>query len=246
MHLPRVIGHRGACGYAPENTLISMKMAKNLGVECVEFDVMLTQCHELVIMHDETLQRTTSGRGHVSQTPYEEIKNLDCGSWFAPEFTHERVPKFAQLLDYLSEINLNMNVEIKPWVGSEIETTIKALQTLNTHWPVDHPMPLISSFSELVLKSAYEAGTSYPLGFIMDHVHDNWRSIVAKYQCISLHTDHKLLTPTLVKKFKTDVSFVLAFTVNSPKRALELFDMGVDAVFSDYPDQILLALGEKS
>ena len=84
--LATVIGHRGAAARAPENTLAGLRKAKELGADWVEFDVMLSGDGVPLLIHDETLQRTTTGRGRVARHTADEIRSLDAGRWFGPEF----------------------------------------------------------------------------------------------------------------------------------------------------------------
>ena len=95
--LPRVIGHRGACEYAPENTLASMTRAHELGVEWVEFDVCLTKDGQAVILHDPTVNRTTNGRGAIDELTYQQVRTLDAGAWFSEEFASK---EFQPSLNY--------------------------------------------------------------------------------------------------------------------------------------------------
>ncbi|MBA2655109.1 MAG: glycerophosphodiester phosphodiesterase [Gammaproteobacteria bacterium] len=237
--LSKVIGHRGASGHAPENTRISMSKAHQLGAEWVEFDVMLARSGEPIIIHDETLGRTTNGTGEVADIDFETLACLDCGSWFGAEFSDQRIPTLQNLLDHIIPLNLAINIEIKPYPGYEEQTAIRTLEVLQSHWPKSSPEPLISSFSPLVLKKLFELSREYKLGYIIDSLEGNWEQVLRNYGCISLHIDHHLLTLEIVKRIKKVVPFVLAYTVNEPERAQQLFDWGVDSVFSDYPDRIL-------
>ncbi|MDQ2994305.1 MAG: glycerophosphoryl diester phosphodiesterase, partial [Pseudomonadota bacterium] len=99
MNINSIIAHRGASFYAPENTLASMRRAHAMGAQWVEFDVMLTSDGELIVFHDDTLERTTDGgKRNVADTPLAKIRELDAGSWFAPQFKGEPVPPFVELL----------------------------------------------------------------------------------------------------------------------------------------------------
>src|SRR5690348_1162223 len=92
-----VIGHRGACTYAPENTLASFKKAHELGIQWVEFDVMLSRDKVSVVFHDETLNRTTNGTGYIDECTFDELSKLDAGSSFGPEFKGERIPLLSDV-----------------------------------------------------------------------------------------------------------------------------------------------------
>src|SRR5260221_43314 len=93
-----VSAHRGASGYAPENTLAAFRLANELGADMVEFDVHLTADERLVLIHDDTLDRTTTGTGYVRDHTWDEIAGLDAGAWYAPEFQGERVPLLDDVL----------------------------------------------------------------------------------------------------------------------------------------------------
>lgn len=235
---PRVIGHRGACAYAPENTLIAMQVAADLGVKWIEFDVMLTRDEEAIIMHDETLDRTTNGHGRVADTPYSVIEKLDAGSWFAPKFAGTKVPTFEELLIYLRNLAMNLVVEIKPTPGKEIVTAEKTMELLERYWPMTELVPLISSAKEKGLQTVYDINPTLLLGFISDKWLPNWQDKLEMLHCISLHSNHKVLNPSRVEAVKKAGYFVLAYTVNDPKRAQELFSWGVDGVFTNVPDKI--------
>jgi glycerophosphoryl diester phosphodiesterase len=115
LQFDKVIGHRGACGYAPENTLSSMNKAFELGLKWVEFDVMLTKTGEPIIFHDFTLERTTNGFGKVAETELAAIRDLDCGSWFSEKSQAERIPTLKELLQPL-QYSLLFFLEIDCWI----------------------------------------------------------------------------------------------------------------------------------
>src|SRR5215471_16471459 len=111
---PRIIGHRGGGALAPENTLAGIRKAAESGIRGVEFDVMLSSDGIPVLMHDETLERTTNGRGSVSATSFAKLASLDAGAWFGPGYRNERVPSFESAGRLCAELGLWANVEIKP------------------------------------------------------------------------------------------------------------------------------------
>jgi glycerophosphoryl diester phosphodiesterase len=109
----RVVGHRGATAHAPENTIASLARGLRDGADEVEFDVQRTKDGAAVLMHDDTLDRTTSGRGPVRDRTLSELRILDAGSWFAPEFSGERVPSLAEVCAWASEAGGDLSVELK-------------------------------------------------------------------------------------------------------------------------------------
>jgi glycerophosphoryl diester phosphodiesterase len=95
----RVIAHRGFSGVAPENTLVAIRRGIEIGADMAEIDVTLSKDGYVVVIHDETLDRTTNGTGPVSDATLEELQRLDAGSWFAPEFAGEKIPTLGEVLD---------------------------------------------------------------------------------------------------------------------------------------------------
>lgn len=236
LQLAKVIGHRGACGYAPENTITSMSKAKELGVQWVEFDVMLAGCGQPIIIHDTSLNRTTNGSGEVAKVDYQTIVTLDSGSWFAEQYRGEIVPTLQQLLDHVVHLNLAINVEIKPYDGFDIETATKTLAILENKWPVASSSLLVSSFSKQVIEFASQF--HFPLGYVIDTWEGDWAQVLEKNHCVSLHVEQSILTEDRVKQIKDMGYLVLAYTVNERARAEQLYDWGVDSIFSDFPDRI--------
>jgi glycerophosphoryl diester phosphodiesterase len=108
-----VSAHRGASGYAPENTFAAFRLANELGADMVELDVHLTADEQLVVLHDDTLERTTMGRGYVRDHTWAEIAALDAGAWYAPEFAGERVPLLDEALDWASDAQMPLSIELK-------------------------------------------------------------------------------------------------------------------------------------
>ncbi len=108
-----IIGHRGAAGLAPENTLAAFAAAAELELNWVEFDVQCCASGEWVLFHDQRLERTSNGRGLIQETSWQVLKNLDVGAWFGPEYRGTAIPLLSEALQYLAASNLHPNIEIK-------------------------------------------------------------------------------------------------------------------------------------
>lgn len=241
INLPKIIGHRGACGYAPENTLASIQTAADMGVEWVELDVKLTSDDVPIIFHDDDLQRTTGHDGLVKDTPYSLIKELDAGSWFADSFVNTPIPTLEEAVELITELGLGFNLEIKPCEGRDIETTQVVLDEMSRIWD-DHDKILISSFSEIALETAADLlSGDWAIGYLIDEEnHDNWKEI-AKHvnaQTININGNNENLKREFIEEIIDEGYGILAFTINNPMRARELLSWGVDGVFSDEPDII--------
>lgn len=229
----KIIAHRGASAYAPENTLIAMEMAAQMGAAWCEFDVMLAGSGEAIIIHDETVDRTTDGSGDVATFSLAQLKALDAGKWFDPKFTGERVPSFVELLALLRKLKLNINVEIKPSQGFDVQTAEKTVELLNQHWNIKKSPPLLSSQSLDALRTVRECEPHWHLGCVIHDWAEHWYTWVKELNCTAVSVNHHILEPNLVAGLKNIVPLVLAYTVNDVKRADELFNMGVDAIFTD-------------
>lgn len=236
---PPVIAHRGVSRYAPENTLVAFRKAYELGVHWVEFDVMLTVDGEPVVIHDETLKRTTNGQGWVSEQPLSYLKSLDAGSWFKSEFAGVAIPTLQEVIALLTQLHLSANIEIKAQAGLEAQTVEKVLSCIQQHWNQSQPQPLISSFSLPILELVRKKSPTSLLGFLMDVWQDNWEKTCDELQAVSVNVNHQCLNPANVKQIKSTGRNLLAYTVNEAARVRELFAWGVDAVFSDDPQVIL-------
>lgn len=245
MCVPRIIGHRGAAGAAPENTLESLREAKCQGARWVEVDAKLTADNAVILLHDDLLDRTTSGKGAAAAASLEAIRALDAGSWLASAFAGAKVPTLAETVAELIKLDLNCNFEIKPCPGRERVTAEFVLRELQRLWPADRDKPLISSFAYDSLQVAQQLAPEFPRAVLTDEDQPaDWRAKCEGVDAIALNPWHKTLTPAWVSAVHRAGYKVLTYTVNETQRARELFDWGVDAVFTDVPGQLLRELGE--
>jgi glycerophosphoryl diester phosphodiesterase len=242
LRLPRVIGHRGAATYAPENTLASLREAARRGATWVEFDVKLSADGVAMLMHDESLKRTAGLDRLASIASWTEISRLDAGSWMAPRFAGERVPSFAEAIACLGEEQLGANIEIKPCPGREARTAQAAVEILRAHWPAHLPTPLLSSFKDAALAAALDAAPEYPRAILIDELRDDWRSRAQAVGAVGVNTNGKKLTAGRAAEIKAAGYLLSAYTINDPAKARELVALGVDCVITDSPDVILTAL----
>ena len=243
MGIPRIIGHRGAAQAAPENTLESLREAKRQGAAWVEVDAKLTADNHVILLHDDILDRTTSGKGLAAEKTLEEFRALDAGSWFAPNWAGVRVPTLEETVRELVSLGLNCNFEIKPCPGREQLTAEFVMRELQRLWPPPGEKPLISSFAYESLKVAQRSAPEFPRAVLVEEVPENWQALCEGVEAIALNPWHKTLTPEWTKAVKAAGYKILSYTVNETPRARELFDWGVDAVFSDVPGMLLDTLG---
>lgn len=236
LKLPQIIGHRGACGYAPENTLESIRTAADMGVEWVEFDVKLTKDDVPILFHDDTLDRTTNGAGNVADTYYDDIQALEAGSWYADSFTGIKIPTLEEAIEVLVEFDLGANVEIKPCPGREKETTEIALDILSQYWD-DHDRLLISSFQHVALETAMDMAQDWHRGLLLpDEWPENWVELADYLDVSTINVNGNTVTREQVEAIMDQDKPILAYTINDPQVARKLQGWGVDAMFTDVPD----------
>lgn len=238
--ITKVIGHRGAAAYAPENTLEGLHTAADMGVEWVEFDVKLTRDTVPILFHDDTLDRTTNGSGKVALMEYEDLRQLEAGSWFGDSFAGVKIPTLEEAVDVLLSRGLGVNVEIKPCPGREKETAEVVLDVLSQIWD-DHDRILISSFSHVALEVARDMAGDWPRGFLMESTWpDNWADIARYLEASTININGRTINREQVEELVDTLSLpILAYTINDPELARRLQGWGVDSLFSDCPDVIL-------
>lgn len=232
---PKITGHRGARGLAPENTLPSILAAAAHGVTYFEVDAKLTGDGEVILMHDATLDRTTSGSGRVAETAFAVVRAADAGKPF-PDQGRVQVPTLVELLDLLIDRNWGVNIEIKPCEGRERETAAAVCRIVEAHWPKDREPPLLSSFAVGSLEEAQKVAPHLPRGYLCESLEPGWQDIVRRLDCTTLNLNSATLSPEKLAEAKASGLPILVWTVNDPARAEELLKAGVVSIITDRPD----------
>jgi glycerophosphoryl diester phosphodiesterase len=239
---PPVFAHRGASQYAPENTMAAFRKAHSLGIRWLEFDVMLSADNQVVVIHDETLDRTTPAKGMVDQFTYDDLKALDAGSWFDAKFAGQKIPLLSEVIQFMREHDMSANIEIKALPGKEELTAKLVLDVIRDNWTSSMLPPLISSFSLEILRAVRHLDSDCYIGLLMDEWMSDWEALCEELNCISVHPNQKIMDSEKAALIKSSKRFIFCYTVNDPLRARELFSWGVDAVYSDCPDKVLLGI----
>ena len=209
---------------------------------------MLAADRVAVLIHDPTLERTTSGHGAVAATTSTALGRLDAGSWHSARFAGEPVPTLERVLEFCRASGVWINVEIKPAPGHEPETGTVVAQTVARHYPGgagrdaeraaagEVPAPLLSSFSVAALAAARAAEPELRRGLLCDRPAPDWHAQLAALQCVALHCNHRALDAPFAAQVKAAGYGLLCYTVNSPRRAAQLRAWGVDAICTDRID----------
>ncbi len=232
--LTYIFAHRGASKYAPENTMSAFKKALEMKADGIELDVQLTKDKIPVIIHDETVKRTTDGKGFVSEFTYDQLQKLDAGKWFSKQFSSERIPTLEEFLIWMKQTNLLLNIELKntimPYYGMERivydlvdrhKLKDRIIYSSFNHYSLQELKQLDSTVE---IAPLYSSGLYEPWNYVKslstDCVHPHWRT----------------LHPAILNGFRDHDIKVRVYTVNDPKKMKWLCDQKVEAIITDVPD----------
>lgn len=237
---PLYIAHRGVSTRYPENTLAAFTGAIAAGAQMIELDVSLTQDRQLVVIHDDTVDRTTDGSGAVKALTLEQLARLDAGSWFDPAFHTERLPTLGQVLDAVKG-RLLVNIEIKSEAferhgpADAVERQVLAL----VHEKKMLDDVLVSSFEWQALAKLRAMDGQIALGLLSDvpldeRLHHWYRRVNG----FSWHPDYRILTRLQVDALHYLGARVFPYAVNGRINTREMLAMGVDGLIVDDPSHM--------
>ncbi|HDR7365742.1 TPA: glycerophosphodiester phosphodiesterase [Bacillus toyonensis] len=240
------IAHRGASAYAPEHTIAAYKLGQQLKGDYIEIDLQMTKDGHLLAMHDETVNRTTNGKGLVKEHTLEEMKQLNVGSFFnekypnlaKKEFENAKVPKLKESIEMFGH-NANYYIETKS--PDEYPGMEEKLLEIIKYYQISDKV-IIQSFSEESLQKIHSLHANIPLVQLLSYqksVQLNELEI-EKYKtyCIGLGMNYKYIDSAYVKKIKKHGLEVHPFTVDNEKDMKKLLSWGVDGMFTNYPDRL--------
>ena len=232
------IGHRGASGECPENTLCSFRRAIELGVGMIECDLQLTADGHVVVIHDFTLERTTTGHGRVRETRLDAIRACDAGAWRSPRFAGERVPTLEETLDEVLP-RARLNLELKS-EGEDSRLVLATLAAVSQRGAVDRV--IFSSFDMEMLEHVRDASPHARIGVLWSRgPFDEAFRFADALGAVALHPYAGEVTGDLVRECSDRGLMVNVWTVNQVDRMVELVRLGVDGVISDHPGRLLEA-----
>ncbi|MGC4376469.1 glycerophosphodiester phosphodiesterase [Fictibacillus sp. Mic-4] len=238
--MTKIFGHRGASKECPENTMISFQRAYEIGVHGIETDVQLSKDGIPVIIHDESVNRTTNGKGYIKNLTINEIKALDAGSWFSNVFRNETIPTLEELLHWIYTKPLLLNIELKnnrfAYEGLE-----KKVYDLVCAYGMKE-RTIISSFNHYSLVRMREIDDMIDIAPLYSSgIYEPWhyaKSLGAR----SVHPKFRSLPPYILEGFHFNQINVRPYTVNNKKWLMYFLDWKVDAIITDKPDLALSLL----
>ncbi|MCD1258296.1 glycerophosphodiester phosphodiesterase [Paenibacillus athensensis] len=238
---PLVIGHRGAAGEAPENTLASFRLALAQGADGLELDVHLSNDGEIVVCHDATLDRTTDGSGRIGELRLEEIRRCDAGAWFHESFRGERVPVLAEVLE-LTPPGVLLNIEVKDAEGSAGAIIDPLLERVNRQGRLRDVV--FSSFDHKCMRELKRREPTARIGLLYaanlaDHAGYAALLGVAVH---SLHPDYRLIGRDDVAAAVAAGLCVYPYTVNRIEALRDMIACGVTGIITDFPARLAALL----
>jgi len=233
---PRWVAHRGAGKLAPENTLAAFKLGASHGYRMFECDAKLSADGVPFLMHDATLDRTTSGRGIGGAQPWSALSQLDAGGWHSRSFAGEPLPTLENVARFCRANEYLLNIEIKPTPGTERETGEVVAREAARLWQGAAIPPLLTSFQVESLKGALAAQPELPRGLLLDTLRGNWLQTAQDLGCVAVVCNHALWDAAVVAQVHGAGMRALSYTVNDEWAAHRLIDLGTDGIITDRVD----------
>lgn len=235
-----IFGHRGAMARAPMNSMAAFKLAGEQGADGIELDVHLSRDGQLVVIHDDTVDATTDGQGKVADMTLDQLKRLDAGAWYADEFAGQGIPTLDEVIDAIGE-SLFINVEIKSPRESVDRLENRLASCLRRHNMRERI--IVSCFDPVILRRVKQMMPMVLMGFLyqpdMPAAHylplkELWHE--------ARHPRHDMVDEGYMRWARAQGYFVNVWTVNDPRRALQLKRLGVNSIMTDDPATIISAL----
>ncbi|MDR6555380.1 glycerophosphodiester phosphodiesterase [Paenibacillus qinlingensis] len=233
---PIIIGHRGAAGEAPENTLASFALALEQGAQAIELDVHLTRDGKIVVCHDGTLNRTTNGSGLIAHQSWEDIRKLDAGAWFSEKFLGERIPLLSEVFDLVPRGTL-INVEVKDAYEGRMESALLAFLRERDDRYED---VVVSSFDHKVIQRLKRAEPALKVGLLyaanlIDHA---GYAKLLDVDVYSLHPHYHSFAEADIAMATTAGLAVYPYTVNELSDYQMMITAGVTGIITDFPGRL--------
>lgn len=232
---PTIIAHRGASAYAPENTLAAFELALRQGADAIELDAKLTADGQVVVIHDQTVNRTTEGSGRVKDLTLAELRKLDAGSHFDIAFQGEPIPTLDEVFKAVGQLT-HINVELTNYSSIYDDLPGKVAKLVKRHKLFRRV--IFSSFNPVALLRIRRLVPDAPIGLLAlpgrkGWLARSWFGRLLTYQSLNLELND--VTPALVKQTHRNGCYLYVYTINQARMMHQLFDMDVDGIFTDDP-----------
>ena len=245
--LPRWLAHRGAGTLAPENTLAAFALGERLGCTAFECDVRLSADGVAYLMHDDTLDRTTSGQGDAAGWRWADLARLDAGAWRGAAWRGEPLLRLDTLLAWLRPRGHRLDLELKPHPGQAARTGETVARLLQAQWPDAAGSVVLSSFQPEALAAAQAQAPALPRALLFDRrpgdrLPGDWVAQARAPACSAVILQHRLWQAEVLAEARAQGWQALAYTVNQPDDARRLQALGVHSLITDAVDRLPAAL----
>ncbi|HUK30702.1 MAG TPA: glycerophosphodiester phosphodiesterase family protein [Candidatus Acidoferrum sp.] len=238
------IAHRGASGHAPENTLAAFRMAVEMSAKFIETDLQVTRDAWIVAMHDDTVNRTTESRGHISKMTLAELRALDAGAWFAGasgrSFAGERVPTLEEILAFAREVDVSFYLELKTSESWTVERSLAGALASSG----ELARATVISFDPAVLLSLRRIEPMAMTGLLVERPGMDSIEQAVSMGARQLLPKANRTTPDLIRAAREADLKLVPWTVNEPEEMRALIANGVDGIITDFPDRLSAVLAE--
>jgi glycerophosphoryl diester phosphodiesterase len=234
------VAHRGATGYAPENTIAGFDLAVDMKADYIEIDVQRSKDGELVIIHDTTVDRTTDGTGKVGDLTLQQLQGLDAGSWKGESFTGESIPTFEEILDrYHGKVGILIELKAPELYPGIEEQVAEALKERNLDQPQNEKI-IIQSFNFESMKKTDKLLPKVPVGVLTSNRTHTTSEALKEFSTYAewFNPSYGIVTEEVVDQVHAQGMQIGSWTVRSQEAADFLYEMNVDAIITDYPDYV--------
>ncbi|WP_085504912.1 glycerophosphodiester phosphodiesterase [Thalassobacillus devorans] len=235
------IAHRGASGYAPENTMAAFEKSVEMKADMFELDVQMSKDGELVVIHDTTVDRTTDGTGSVKDLTLEELKSLDAGSWFGESFTGETIPTLSEVLDEYRG-RTGILIELKsPSLYPGIEQKVAEELTARNLDKPENEKIIVQSFNHESMQKFHELLPQVPVGVLLGYSPEGISDEqLDRYKAYAdyVNPSKSMVDASLVERIHDYNMKTHPWTVRDRESANFLLEAGADGIITDYPDYV--------
>jgi glycerophosphoryl diester phosphodiesterase len=236
--LPLWVAHRGAGRLAPENTLAAFRLGAAHGYRAFECDVKLSADGVPFLLHDATLERTTSGRGVAGELDWSALSRIDAGTWHSRAYAGEPLPSLQALAASLRANAFALDLEIKPTPGTDHHTGQVVGREAARLWAgADAPPLLFSSFRPEALAGARETAPHIPRALLLDTLWPGWLDVAQQLGCVAVITNYNAMSAQALGQIHGAAMRGLVYTVNDPAPAAWLQSIGIDGIITDAVDR---------
>jgi glycerophosphoryl diester phosphodiesterase len=231
--MTKIFAHRGSAGTHPENTMIAFYEAERVGADGIELDVQLTKDGQIVVIHDETIDRTTDGTGWVKDFTYRELQQFNAVYKFADQYDVCRIPLLEEVLAWIHPTSLLLNIELKNGLIAYEGLEQKVIDMIR-HYGLEE-RTVLSSFNHNSMLFCHHLAPNIETGLLyMEPLYDPWK-YVRVMKAKGLHPYHRTVTESFLQQARHHGIAIRPFTINKESLMKKMFAYEVDAIFTDYP-----------